>query len=68
MKKATLKKLVALVAAGALATLALAGCAGGNANTASSGAQSNDDKTITVGASPTPHAEILAQIADKLSE
>lgn len=68
MKNGTLKKLIALVAAGALTTLALAGCAGNNANTASSGAQSSDDKTITVGASPTPHAEILAQVADKLSE
>ncbi len=68
MKNGTLKKLIALVAAGALTTLALAGCASNNANTASSGAQSSDDKTITVGASPTPHAEILAQVADKLSE
>ncbi len=68
MKNGTLKKLIALVAAGALTTLALAGCASNNANTASSGAQSSDDKTVTVGATPTPHAEILAQIADKLSE
>ena len=61
MKKSALKKLAAFAAAGVLAAGVLAGCAGSGSNSGS------DDKTITVAASPTPHAEILAQVAPILA-
>ena len=60
-------------AAFGVAAFALAGCgstsssstsAGSDASTASA---ASDSKTITVGASPSPHAEILAQAKDDLS-
>ena len=61
MKKSALKKLAAFAAAGVLAAGVLAGCAGSGSNSGS------DDKTITVAASPTPHAEILTNaVADQL--
>ena len=50
------KILGALLAVTALASLGLSGCGGSSSNTATS---KEDDKTITVAASPTPHAEIL---------
>ena len=63
MKKSALKKLAAFAAAGVLAAGVLAGCAGSGSNSGS------DDKTITVAASPTPHAEILTNaVADQLKE
>ncbi len=69
MKKSFWKKAVAVVAATGLATFALAGCSGSNAGSAaSSAATSSDDNVIRVGASPTPHAEILGAIADDLAE
>lgn len=69
MKKSFWKKAVAVVAAAGLATFALAGCSGsGAASSASSAATSNEDNVIRVGASPTPHAEILGAISDELSE
>lgn len=69
MKKSFWKKAVAVVAAAGLATFALAGCSGSNAGSAaSSAATSSDDNVIRVGASPTPHAEILGAIADDLAE
>lgn len=48
------KLLVAAVAALALSLVALTGCSGGNS--------SSEDKTITVAAVPTPHAEILTEV------
>ena len=48
------KLLVAAVAAIALSLLALTGCSGGNS--------SEEDKTITIAAVPTPHAEILTEV------
>lgn len=67
MKKSALKKLVAFAAAGVLAAGVLAGCSGSNSGSSSSA--SSDDKTITVAASPTPHAEILNNaVADQLKE
>lgn len=42
-----------------LLTAALAGCAS---------SAKTDDKTIVVGASSTPHAEILAQVKDALAK
>lgn len=57
MKK-TIKAIVAIVAAVAL-TLAFAGCASSTGS---------DAKTIKVGASSTPHAEILEQVKDALAK
>lgn len=48
------KLLVAALAALALSLLALTGCSGGNS--------SSEDKTITIAAVPTPHAEILNDV------
>ena len=59
---------IAAVVASAVAVAALlctAGCSGSGTAGSSSGAS---DKTIKVGASPTPHAEILSQVKDKLAE
>ncbi len=69
MSKFATKKLVALAAAGVLAAgaFALAGCSS-NSSTSSTGS-SSDDKTITVAASPTPHAEILTNaVASELEK
>ena len=64
------KKLIALSLAVVL-VLALAACTGGTEPTQQPGA-SNTPKTETVklkvAASPTPHAEILAQVKDELAE
>ncbi len=75
MKKGLFKKLAAVVAVGALATVALAGCgAQGGASGASSSSESSSaaassgDSTIKVGASVTPHAEILQQVKDTLAD
>ena len=58
--KSRLTSLLGGVAACGLA-LALVACGGGNAAPSA-------DTTIRVGASPSPHAEILAQVKDELSE
>lgn len=78
MKKSIWGKVIALVAAGALATAGLVGCStsstsGSSASSsassaASSASTSSDDTTIRVGATPTPHAEILNQVASVLEE
>ncbi len=69
MKTTFLKKAVALVAACGLATLGLAGCAGGSSSDSSaSSAAGADGNVIRVGASPSPHAEILNQVKDALAE
>lgn len=49
----------------ALFVAALGGCSSSNSNSSST---SKEDKTITVGAVPTPHAEILAQVKDVLAK
>ena len=56
--------LVAILTA-ALALFSLAGCGSSSSSTSSS---SSSNKTIKVGASPTPHAEILNHIKDALKE
>lgn len=61
-----MKKKIAALLAGALCLSALSACGGNDAQTAENGA--SDDKTITVGASPTPHAEILNAAKDVLAE
>lgn len=61
-----MKKKIAALLAGALCLSALAACGG---NTQANGdSAASDDKTITVGASPTPHAEILNAAQDVLAE
>lgn len=67
------KTLLALAAAAVLAIglFALAGCssnASGSASTGSAAAASGEDTTITVGASPTPHAEILTNAVAPILE
>lgn len=57
-----MKKIVAGILAGALAVGALAGCGASKTSSAA------DDKVIRVGASPTPHAEILNAAKDILAE
>lgn len=59
-EKVKMKKFLSvfLAAAAALSILSLAGCTEKN----------DDDKTIIVGASATPHAEILEQVKDDLAE
>lgn len=59
-----MKKKLSLILAGALCLSALAGCGGDK--TAENG--TTEDKVITVGASPTPHAEILSAAKDVLAE
>ncbi len=69
MSKFATKKLVALAAAGVLAAgaFALAGCS--SSSSAGSSTSSTDDKTVTVAASPTPHAEILTNaVASELEK
>ena len=74
-----MKKLVSLLLSGALAVGLLAGCGGGTASqpsaqpSASGGAEAEasaslEGTTITVGASPAPHAEILEVVKDILAE
>ena len=59
------KILGALLAVTTLVTFGLAGCGNSDSNGASS---KEDDKTITVAASPTPHAEILNKAVKPLVE
>ena len=71
MKKKTLS--LALAAALIFALAALSACGSAPASTPSAtptdtSAASGGDKTITVGASATPHAEILEQVKDALAK
>ncbi len=65
LSKATFTKVIAAAVAILLAVTALAGC---SSNSGSSSSSSSEDKTIKVGATPTPHAEILNQVKDALSK
>lgn len=75
MKKIQWKKHLGLAALAALLTVALAGCSGGSASSSSAASSSADtsassaaqNEVIKVGASPTPHAEILNAVADQLA-
>lgn len=49
----------AIVALAAVLAFGLAGCGGNSSSSAASDDAASEDKVITVGASPTPHAEIL---------
>lgn len=75
MKKIQWKKYLGLAALAALLTVALAGCSGGSASssaasssadTSSASAAAAEKEVIKVGASPTPHGEILNAVADQL--
>lgn len=70
--KSIWKKLVALVVACAMGAFVLAGCnSGGSGSSGSesgSAAEGNADTIITVGATPSPHAEILGAIKDELAK
>ena len=68
MKHSIVKKLGVVAVAGALAAFGLAGCTSGGGSSASSAAGTTEDTVITVGASPTPHAQILAAVSDQLAE
>lgn len=62
------KKIAALLA-GTLCLTTLTACGGSNGDAQSAdGGAADADKTITVGASPTPHAEILNAAKDVLAE
>ena len=64
-----MKKTIAAILAGALCLTALTACGGSKTDSSAadnSRAAAGDDKTITVGATPTPHAEILNAAKDAL--
>ena len=65
--KQHLKPLAGIAAVAGLA-LALTACGGnsGSAATTAAASGSSEDNVITVGASPSPHAEILNAVADEL--
>lgn len=74
-KKPFSRAIAALGAVCAVALVAsLAACGGSSSSSsassssASSSSSSSNDKTITVGASPSPHAEILEQVKDQLAD
>ncbi|WP_318361367.1 MetQ/NlpA family ABC transporter substrate-binding protein [uncultured Agathobaculum sp.] len=63
-----MKKTIAAILAGALCLTALTACGGKTDTSAAdnSNAAGDADKTITIGATPTPHAEILNAAKDAL--
>lgn len=60
-------KAVAVSAVAGVLAFALAGCGTSSSTGSTSGSTGGDDKTIVVGASPSPHAEILEQVKDALA-
>lgn len=63
------KKTVAVVAACALGAFGLAGCSSSDNNSSASGEATTDESAvIKVGASPSPHAEILNAISEDLTK
>ncbi|MCI9130241.1 MAG: ABC transporter substrate-binding protein [Eggerthellaceae bacterium] len=70
MKKVFKKAAAVAVCAITACMLGLAGCSGSSdssSQASGSDAAATDDTTIVVGASPTPHAEILNQIKEELA-
>ena len=63
-----MKKFLALALSSVLALSLLAGCGSSNTPAASGSASNGEPVTLTVGASITPHAEILAQCKPILAE
>ena len=62
-----LKKAALFASAAVLSAAVLAGCSSNSDSGASSNGSASDDNVIVVGASPTPHAEILNAISDELA-
>lgn len=62
-----MKKLFAIISALMIATLAFAGCGSSNSSS-DSGSSSSEQKTIKVGATAVPHAEILEQVKPILAK
>jgi ABC-type metal ion transport system, periplasmic component/surface antigen len=62
------KKISTILAFVLLASVALGGCGTKTPDTKKEAAAPSDDKTITVGASVTPHSEILEQVKDTLAK
>lgn len=62
------KRILSLTLVGILAVGALAGCGSSDKEAKKESADSKENKTITVAASATPHAEILEQAKDILKE
>lgn len=62
------KRILSLTLVGILAVGALAGCGNSDKEAKKESADSKENKTITVAASATPHAEILEQAKDILKE
>ncbi|SCZ78051.1 MetQ/NlpA family ABC transporter substrate-binding protein [Pseudobutyrivibrio xylanivorans] len=60
------KRLLTLLTAGVLATSLFAGC-GSNAAGDAAKTDSTEDKVITIGATPSPHAEILELVKENLA-
>ncbi|MDC7277892.1 MetQ/NlpA family ABC transporter substrate-binding protein [Butyrivibrio fibrisolvens] len=60
------KRLLTLLTAGVLATSLFAGC-GSNAAGDAAKTNSAEDKVITIGATPSPHAEILELVKENLA-
>lgn len=65
LTKQRLTKVIAVAVAVFLSIFALAGC---SSSSSSDSGSSSSDKTIKVGASPTPHAEILNHVKDALKQ
>lgn len=65
LTKQRLTKVIAVAVAVFLSIFALAGC---SSSSSSDSGSSSSDKTIKVGASPTPHAEILNHVKDTLKQ
>ncbi len=63
--KQHLKQATGVLLTGALA-FSLVACGGSSSSSSSSSSSTASDKTITVGASPSPHAEILNAVKDEL--
>lgn len=61
------KRLLTLLTAGVLAASLFVGC-GSDAAGDTAKTDSSEDKVITIGATPSPHAEILGVVKDKLAE
>ena len=58
---------LAAIGLAAVATLGLAACGGGSTSSSDASASSSDVVTLTVGATPSPHAKILTYINDNLA-
>lgn len=63
-----MKKILSAILALSLTSLAFTGCGSSDSSSKDSDAKTTDDKTIVVGASSTPHGEILEHVKSALQE